>query len=397
MAILKAVNIKVGKNASLKGIINYVLQPKKTEEQLTTGFCCEVPKALEYFKETKENFGKTKGRQYYHFVQSFPPNENITAHQAHEAAVNFAEKCKKFWGFEMIIVTHKDRDHLHTHFVMNSVSFIDGHKFHITKKELTAIKELQNQICIELGYSAAPKKGYDMFGKRRKTVTANNTKTFKALKKAEIKQKDSYLQNCKEAFLKSLRMAKTKNQFVQLMHAQGFETDWKDNKKHITFTDIKRKAAEESKCKVRLNKLTQYFPELKDFKTKEDLLDGIQRINTIRIESDNNRPAVTRINSNKPETGTTSELIDFNKGFEDYSARVDKERDVRTAEETARLARGLIAAEQRRITEKQRSTLLTDERDKNRVQQQDRELSESDRKPTEKIKERKSGGFSRYL
>ena len=69
------------------------------------------------------------------------------------------------------------------------------------------MKELQNQICIELGYSEAPKKGFDMFGKKRINVTANNAKTFRLLKKAEVKEKNSYLQNCKEAFLKSLKMA----------------------------------------------------------------------------------------------------------------------------------------------------------------------------------------------
>ena len=395
MAILKAINVKVGRNASLKGIINYVLQPKKTEEQLTTGFCCDVPKALEYFKETKENFGKTKGRQYYHFVQSFPPNENITAHEAHEAAIKFAEKCKKFFGFEMIIVTHKDRDHLHTHFVMNSVSFVDGHKFHITRNELAAMKEMQNQICIELGYSEAPKKGFDIFGKKRTNVTANNAKTFRLLKKAEVKEKNSYLQNCKEAFLKSLKMAKTKEQFIQLMHAQGFATEWKDNKKHITFTDVKRKEAGESKCKVRISKLAQYFPELKDFKTKEDLLNGIQRNNTNRIESNNIGPSVAGINSNKSKAGRTPGLIDFNQGYEDYSARVDKERDVRATEEAARLARELAESEQRRIAEEQRTTQLADEQNRNRVQQEDRGLSASDRNTVKQTKERKSGGYSR--
>lgn len=395
MAILKAVNVKIGRNASLKGIINYVLQPKKTEEQLSTGFCCDAPKALEYFKETKESFGKTKGRQYYHFVQSFPPNENITAQKAHEAAVKFAEKCKKFWGFEMIIVTHKDREHLHTHFVMNSVSFVDGHKFHITRKELAAMKELQNQICIDLGYSAAPEKGFDMSGKKRTNVTANNTKTFRNLKKAEAKEKNSYLQNCKEAFLKSLKMAKNKEQFIQLMHALGFLTEWKDNKKHITFTDVKRKQAGEIKCKVRINKLAQYFPELKNFKTKEDLLNGIKRNNEYRIESNCNRPAVTRINSDKSKTGRTPELIDFNKGYEEYSARVDKERDVRAAEEAARLARELIETEQRRIAEQQRTTQYSVERNEKRVQQKDRKISDANGNSIEQTTKRKSGGYSR--
>lgn len=349
MSIFKAVNVKIGRNASLKGIINYVLQPKKTEEQLTTGFCCDVPKALEYFNETKENFGKTKGRQYYHFVQSFPPNENITAQQAHEAALNFAEKCKKFWGFEMIIVTHKDRDHLHTHFVMNSVSFIDGHKFHITRKELAEMKELQNQICIKMGFSAAPKKGFDMFGKKRRNITANNAKTFRVLKQSENKQKDSYIQNCSEAILKSLKIAKTKEQFIQLMHAQGFDSEWKENKKHITFVDVKRKAAGESKYKVRLNKLAQYFPELKFFKTKEDLLSG--------IESNNSRHSIAGIASYESDTGGTPELIDFDARYEDYSATIDRERSVQSNEKDARRAEEISAGNQRktaRIAEKNR-------------------------------------------
>ena len=379
----------------MKGIINYVLQPKKTEEQLSTGFCCDVPKALETFNETKDCFGKMKGRQYYHFVQSFPPNENISAKKAHEVALRFAEKCKKFWGFEMLIVTHKDRKHLHTHFVMNSVSFLDGHKFHMSRKELAAMKELQNKICIELGYSAAPKKGIDIFGKKRTNVTANNAKIFRILKKAENKQKDSYLMNCEEAFLKSIKMAKTKEQFIQLMHAQGFVTEWKENKKHIVFTDIKRKAAGGRKCKVRLNKLAQYFPSLKNFKTKEDLFNEIQRNNTIRIESDDNRFFVAGIDSNKSKAGTTAELIDFNKGYEEYSARIDKERDVRAAEEAARLAGEVASAERRRIAEEQRTAQLTAERDERRIQQQDRALSKGDRKSTEQTLQRKSGGYHR--
>lgn len=257
------------------------------------------------------------------------------------------------------------------------------------------MKELQNKICIELGYSAAPKKGFDIFGKKRTEVTANNAKTFRILKKSEAKQKDSYLMNCEEAFLKSLQMAKTKEQFIQLMHAQGFVTEWKENKKHIVFTDIKRKAAGERKCKVRLNKLAQYFPSLKNFKTKEDLLSEIQRNNTIRIESDDNRSFVAGIDSNKSKAGTAAEHIDFSKGYEEYSARIDRERDVQAAEEAARLAGEVASAERRRIEEKQRTAQLTAERDERRIQQQDRELSKGDRKSSEQTLQRKSGGYHR--
>ena len=349
MAILKMINVHVGKNATLKGIINYVLKPKKTEEKLVTGFGCDIPRAFDMMMETKNLFGKLTGRQYYHSVQSFPPNENITPAQAHEAGVRFVEACKKLWGYELILVTHIDRAHIHNHILWNSVNFVDGHKFHITRKELAEMKELQNQICIKMGFSAAPKKGFDMFGKKRRNITANNAKTFRVLKQSENKQKDSYIQNCSEAILKSLKIAKTKEQFIQLMHAQGFDSEWKENKKHITFVDVKRKAAGESKYKVRLNKLAQYFPELKFFKTKEDLLSG--------IESNNSRHSIAGIASYESDTGGTPELIDFDARYEDYSATIDRERSVQSNEKDARRAEEISAGNQRktaRIAEKNR-------------------------------------------
>lgn len=326
MAILKAVNVKIGRTASLKGIINYVLQPHKTDERLATGICCDVPKALETFLDTKKFFTKEKGRQYYHFVQSFPPNEKLTAEQAHDAALKFAEACKKFWGFEMLVVTHKDRKHLHSHFIINSVSFIDGRKFHITSKELAAMKELQNQICVQLGYSPAPKKGFDIFGKLRKKAHADNAKTFHALEKSETNGEKSYLRDCANSIIKAIKLARTKEQFVQLMNAQGFETDWKDNKKHIVFCAKDLRAKGNKKCKVRLKKLSQYFPELKNLKSKEDLLNGII----------NRRIDITRIASDERENGTAGKDYDFNAEYERYSAQVDRERAERAAEENAR-------------------------------------------------------------
>lgn len=396
MSIFKAIGVKVGKNASLKGIINYVLQPKKTEEQLTTGFCCDVSKALETFKETKQCFGKLEGRQYYHFVQSFPPNENITAQQAHDVAVQFAERCKKFWGFEMIIVTHKDRDHLHTHFVMNSVSFINGRKFHLTRKELAAMKELQNQVSIEFGYSPAPQKGFDIFGKKRTDISADNSKTYKILKKGQKKESDSYLLNCYEAVLKTMRIARSKEQFIQLMQAQGFATEWKDNKKHITFTDEKRKAAGERKCKVRLSKLAQYFPALNEFTTKENLLDGIQR-NRIEepAKSVHNGLVVARNNSNKSEIGRSPELIDFNAGFEDYSAKVDTERTKHTVEKATRLSGGMATATANRTGEQQGTTQSSTDGIQESLQKHDRKLSEKYGKSAKENQRGEPRGYNR--
>lgn len=383
MAIFKAINVKVGRNANLKGIINYVLRPDKTEQQLATGICCDVPEALKTFTETKQCFGKLKGRQYYHFTQSFPPNENITAEQAHEAALKFAEECRKFWGYEMLVVTHKDRDHLHTHFVLNSVSFIDGQKFHMTRKELSAMKELQNQICIGLGYKPAPKKGFDMYGNKRKNVTANNSKTFRLLKKAEANEKNSYLQNCSKAFVKATKIARTKEQFIQLMQAQGFETEWKDNKKHITFTDLKLKQDGVKKCKVRLKKLAQYFPELKEYKTKEGILNGFEH--TELHGTDNTRSVVAANNTDKPKVRRSTGLIDFTAGYEQYSAGVDTERAERAAQEAARRNRELEQAEQQRIERERRAAQIADEQNRRKLQQQNSGIPEINRKPVKPV------------
>lgn len=325
MAILKAVNVKVGRNANLKGIITYVMKPQKTEDRLAYGYCCDVPTALETMNETKAVFGKHKGRQYYHFVLSFPPIENIRKEQAHAVAIQFAERCKKFWGFEMLLATHKDRKHIHTHFIMNSVSFVDGHKFHITKKELAQMKTLLNQLCIEQGYSAAPKKGYDQFGQKKK-LAATNSKAFRIVQKALHKQADSYIQECAEAFKNALKIATTKEQFIVAMKSQGFETEWKDNKKHITFTSSSLKRKSEKKCKVRLNRLSGYFQDLVPYPTKEELINGLSR------NIDNAGIIAQSQHENRRTDGTDSDYLKFNTEYEHFVARHNRESLVHTAE-----------------------------------------------------------------
>lgn len=397
MAILKVVNVKAGRNANLKGIINYVLQPKKTEVQLTYGHCCEVSNALDNFNETKETFGKKKGRQYYHFVQSFPPNENITAKQAHEAAIRFVEECKKFIGFEMIAVTHQDREHLHTHFVMDSVSFVDGHKFHITKKELAQMKELQNQICIEMGYSPAPEKGKEMSCKDRKGISTGNSKLFQLVKKAFVKQKDSYILNCHDAMLNAVKMAKTKEQFIQLMHAQGFETEWKENKKHIVFTDIKLKKSGSKKCKVRLNKLAQYFTDLNDFQSKEELLNGIRKNGTSisRNGIDNNRLVDAGDYKQQSKPGKNSGIIDFSAEYERFSAEIDRRRDISKPEKNTRYSNELAGIQQKANGGIAGKTRNSNEREKTGILQRDSRIQEQHRDSIKKFKTRRWNGNSR--
>ena len=351
MAILKIINYRLGKRANLKGIINYVLKKEKTEKRLVTGLYCEIPKALETMLDTKMGFDKMNGRPYYHAVQSFPPIENITPEQAHEIGVEVAKRWKKFRGFEMIVSTHIDRGHIHNHYVWNSVNFVDGKKFHITRQELEELKQLQNQICIDHGFMPAPKKGFDMFGNQRTEVTANDSKTYRVLKKAKAKEKDSYILNCKEALLNAVKMAADKNQFVKLMKAQGFKVDWTQKRKHITFTDLNRKKAGEKKCKVRVYKLAQYFPELINLKSKEDLLNELTKKNLKDVRG----LTLTAVNTNKSAVGADSAEFDFNSEFEKYSANIDSERRKSAASEVTGRKQESDRSEQKRLQGRSRT------------------------------------------
>lgn len=97
MAIIKVTNSK----GTLRGAINYITQEGKTEEQLISGKDCMPESATDEMKATKEQFNKSEGRQYYHYVQSFSKEENITPQKAHEIALEWAEK--NFKGYEVLI------------------------------------------------------------------------------------------------------------------------------------------------------------------------------------------------------------------------------------------------------------------------------------------------------
>lgn len=273
MSILKAVKLKVGrrKRANLSGIIKYVLKTEKTEEKLVYGHCLEVVRAYKMMIETKTVFSKTSGREYSHFVQSYPPDENITPEQALEQAKKLLEATKKFRAYEVLLAVHKDRSHIHVHYIVNSVSFVDGRKFHITKKELEELKSLQNEINIADGFSPAPQKGYKSNGEKRTEKVVGNKNTYQLLSKAEKGEVDSYVQNCAIAILRNKDIVADIPQFLELMKESGFETVWSENKKHVTFIDSKRQAAGEKKCKIRLATLAKYYPEFERLSTKEEL------------------------------------------------------------------------------------------------------------------------------
>ena len=137
---------------ALADVIAYATNEDKTEKlYYTTGINCSVECARDQFDTTKLRFGKTGGNVAYHAYQSFKPGE-VTPDEAHAIGVQLA---KELWGdrFQMVVATHLDRDHLHSHIVINSVSFKDGGKFHDCRDTYKLLRETSDRICREHGLS----------------------------------------------------------------------------------------------------------------------------------------------------------------------------------------------------------------------------------------------------
>ena len=117
MAVIK----RIASKATPRKIVSYLTQEEKTEEKLIGGKDCDPYNVVNDFNMTQELYGKTGGVKYHHIIQSFSPEDNITPEKAHEIGKELADS--QFKGFEVFVVTHKDKDHIHNHLVVNSVSF----------------------------------------------------------------------------------------------------------------------------------------------------------------------------------------------------------------------------------------------------------------------------------
>lgn len=141
MAVIK----RIASKATPKKIVSYLTQEEKTEEKLIGGKDCDPDNVVNNFNITQELYGKTGGVKYHHIIQSFSPEDNITPEKAHEIGKELAES--QFKGFEVFVVTHKDKDHIHNHLVVNSVSFENGLKYNASNKSLWDIKRESNRLC----------------------------------------------------------------------------------------------------------------------------------------------------------------------------------------------------------------------------------------------------------
>lgn len=254
MAIIKVTNSK----ATLSKAINYVTKDEKTEARLISGQDCNPSTVLEEMQATKEQFNKLEGRQYYHYVQSFSPKENITHDKAHQIALEWAEN--NFKGYEVLVATHKDKEHIHSHIIVNSVSFENGTKFHSTKKDLENLKIQSNLICEREGLSTTRLE--------KDSLTSFNQKKYKSLEKGASGTEKSYLIETWKTVNSALSNSTSREEFIKSMEKNSYKVNWSDARKYITFTTPEGK-------KVRNSNLAKTFKS--ENLTKEGMENEIKR------------------------------------------------------------------------------------------------------------------------
>lgn len=146
MAIIKLSSAKISARIG----IDYVCNKEKTLGKLISGKDCMPESCYDEFEMVKQKFNKLGGRTYYHMIQSFDQDDDITPEKCHEIGLQMAEHC--FPNFQVLIATHIDKKHMHNHFIINSVSHKDGKKMDISPQDLIDIKNYSNQLCRENGF-----------------------------------------------------------------------------------------------------------------------------------------------------------------------------------------------------------------------------------------------------
>ena len=208
----------------LWGLLHYCMQDKKTvhnDRKLVTGVNCVAQSAFNEMINTKLQYRKTGGRQYYHIMQSFHPDEPISPETAHEIALRFAEE--NFPGYEVLVATHVDRSHIHSHFVVNSVNAETGLKFHSDNNEIQRLRDASDKLCLEYGLSVVVPKN--------KKVKGISTAEYHIAEKGQSWKLDLAI-----AIDEAMRYAVSKKHFIELMEMEGYEVKWKETHKYITYT-----------------------------------------------------------------------------------------------------------------------------------------------------------------
>ena len=219
--------IKYAKQSAgaLGGVAAYVAQANKTMQengqQLVSGQNCTPPLAVREFLTTRAMHRKESPVWFYHYVQSFAPSEPVTGELAHELAKMFAARA---WPeSEVLIATHIDREHIHSHFIVNSVCFGNGKMLRQGPGTLARLRPISDELCAAHGLSVLPRqeaKTQGLGAREYRSATKGESWKFRLI---------NTIDEC-------MKYAADKDAFVSLMASEGYDVRWESTRKYITYT-----------------------------------------------------------------------------------------------------------------------------------------------------------------
>ena len=202
----------------LSDVIRYAVNSEKTQQaenedctvvhRFVSGINCSPATARDEMLAVKKRFGKENGTVAYHGYQSFAPGE-VTPETAHEIGMKLAAR---LWGdrYQVIVATHLDKEnHLHNHFVLNTVSFVDGIKYHRTKKDYHDMQTVSDELCREYRLSVIENPQYGkakQYGEWR--AEQEQRPTWRGLIRTDIDE--------------AIRQAMTERQFFDALRKRGY-------------------------------------------------------------------------------------------------------------------------------------------------------------------------------
>ncbi len=211
---------------NIRQVMTYATNPDKTEKQFyTTGINCEVKDAVKQMQFVKTFYGKENGILAFHAYQSFNEGE-VTPEIAHEIGVKLANE---MWGdrFQVVVSTHLNTQHIHNHFVINSVSFKDGKKYYSNLTNTALLRKISDEICEEYGLSVLKEKN------------CKSGINFENFYKKSMRDSD-YYKFAKEDIDYAIEHSWTYKEFLKRLKEMGYEVYFRANKISVRMYPHKR-------------------------------------------------------------------------------------------------------------------------------------------------------------
>ena len=218
MAIVKSIDNSIKSGGAVSKAIDYITNPDKTS--LVTFENCggNTNEITADFENMRVAFNQNQGRLAHHYVQSFSPDDNVTAEQAHEIALEFIRKVAP--DYQVIVATHADTEKIHNHFIINSCNTKTGKKWHDNKTTLNMMRAESDKLCVKNNLSVIK---YERF-----EIRAVDQTTYQL--SMQGKSWKSQLVNDLDAARSACR---SKLDFIDFLNKRGYDVRYTDS--HITF------------------------------------------------------------------------------------------------------------------------------------------------------------------